>query len=142
MKLTVKTFSELSASEVYEILKARAEIFVAEQGIRCCDPDGLDRECLHCYLSEGDEILAYLRAHKTDRGAVKIGRVLSITHGKGHGKALMNMSMDKIRRHFGIEKIVINAQKRAVGFYEKMGFVTVGEEFLEEGVAHIGMEFR
>ena len=31
MKLTVKKFQELTTTELYEILKARAEIFIMEQ---------------------------------------------------------------------------------------------------------------
>ena len=38
------------------------------------------------------------------------------------------------------EKINLHAQKRAMGFYEKLGFITVSDEFLEEGVVHVSME--
>ena len=39
MEFFIKSFDELSAREVYEILRARAEVFVAEQQICCADPD-------------------------------------------------------------------------------------------------------
>ena len=37
MKLTVKKFQELTTTELYEILKARAEIFIMEQEINYQD---------------------------------------------------------------------------------------------------------
>lgn len=140
MELKIKNFKELSGTEVYEILRARAEIFVLQQGIKCCDPDGLDYECTHCMLYDGDTLLAYLRAHPTEGGAVKIGRVLTLTHGLGHGLKLMRESMPTLAELYGTRKICVNAQRQAEGFYKKLGFVTVSDEFLEEGVAHVAME--
>ena len=37
-------------------------------------------------------------------------------------------------------KIEMNARKYAVGFYEKMGYKIVSNEFLEVGIAHYTME--
>ena len=42
MKLTVKKFQELTTTELYEILKARAEIFIMEQEINYQDMDDID----------------------------------------------------------------------------------------------------
>ena len=35
--------------------------------------------------------------------------------------------------------IILNAQKHAQGFYEKLGFLTVSDDFLEEGIPHVAM---
>ena len=48
MKLTVKKFQELTTTELYEILKARAEIFIMEQDINYQDMDDIDYKSLHC----------------------------------------------------------------------------------------------
>ena len=37
-------------------------------------------------------------------------------------------------------RIFIEAQCYAAGFYEKEGFVVCTEEFLEDGIPHVGME--
>ena len=140
MNFYAKTFEELSNKQLYEILKSRAEIFLLEQNIVCQDLDGIDYKSLHCFFEEDDRIIAYLRAYLLDKGIVKIGRVLTLTHGKGTGRALMEKSLAAINSHFSPEKICINAQKHAVGFYEKFGFKVTSEEFLEEGVPHLSME--
>ncbi len=140
MSLIVKKFDELTPTEVYEILRARAEIFVAEQRIVCADPDGVDYDALHCFYCENGRISAYLRAYTISEGTAKIGRVLTMTHGRGDGTRLMRESMPEIRERLGCDKIFVSAQKQAYGFYEKMGFLPTTEEYLEEGIVHIGME--
>ena len=81
-----------------------------------------------------------MRAYADERG-VKLGRVLTLTHGKGHGDRLMSEAIPAIIRHFGTEKLYIHSQKHAEGFYARYGFVTASEEFEEEGVPHVLMNY-
>lgn len=143
MNFVAKSFGELSKEELYEILKARCEIFIVERGMRCQDMDGMDQVSRHFLLEEGGKILAYLRAfYDETEGAVKIGRVLTVTHGIGLGAKLMRFAIEDIKKNMEVSKIYVDAQKHAVGFYEKMGFKTVSGEFLEEGVMHVKMELN
>jgi len=45
----VKTFDELSTTELYQILKARNEVFVVEQNCPYLDTDGTDEIALHLW---------------------------------------------------------------------------------------------
>ena len=135
----VKTFPELTSSEVYEILRSRAEVFVKEQGIRCIDPDGTDYESLHLFRLRDGRIQAYLRAYKTAEGFVKIGRVLTLVHGQGTGTELMRFAMKILPEKTGCRRIVMDAQKHAVPFYERLGFTVTSGEYLEEGIVHVDM---
>ena len=97
-KLTFKAkeFDELSTRELYEIARARTEVFLMEQRIICRDLDGEDYRALHCFLeAENGTVMAYLRAltAKEAPDTVQIGRVLSLVHGKGLGKKLMLLSL-------------------------------------------------
>ena len=47
IKWEEKRFEELSANELYEIFKIRAEIFVLEQEIAYVDPDNKDQKAIH-----------------------------------------------------------------------------------------------
>lgn len=134
-----KNFSELTAAEIYEILKARSRVFQFEQNIRYLDEDDVDYDSLHCFFEENGQVTAYLRAY-LENEKIKIGRVLTITHGKGQGRRLMELAVISAREHFGKRTIVIDAQKHAEGFYKKLGFVTTSGEFLEEGIVHVKME--
>ena len=133
-----KFFSELTAREVYEIVRARQEVFLMEQRIVCRDFDGVDYDALHCFMERDGRVCAYLRAYEAE-GEVHIGRVLTIPHGEGLGRELMEGAMPRIVQHFGCERLTLHSQCHAEGFYKKLGFVRVGEVFLEEGIEHVKM---
>ncbi len=142
MNFIVKSFSELSLIELYEIIKSRSEIFLLEQNIICQDLDDTDYSSIHCFFFVSKRVTAYLRAFCSDKDVVTIGRVLTLEHGKGLGSELMKRSIEEIRRRFMCKKISIHAQKQAVEFYKKLGFYIVSDEFLEEGVVHVTMEME
>ena len=142
MRITAKMFDELTTTELYEIFKARAAIFIMEQGINYQDMDDVDYESIHCFIKDGNRIIAYLRAfYKShEPNVVKIGRVLTMEHGKGTGRILLTESLPVILERMPCEKIYIESQKYAIGFYEKFGFKRISDEFLEEGIIHVAME--
>jgi len=137
--LTVKFFDELTTYELYEIVRARTEIFLLEQKIICQDFDGVDYDALHCFLECEGKIMAYLRAYHVNDGTVKIGRVLTTVHGIGLGKRLMNEAISQIKSRMSCKTITLHAQKHAQGFYEKLGFKVTSPDFLEEGILHVAM---
>lgn len=142
MDLITKYFKDLSATEIYEILKSRSEIFMLEQKIHCQDMDDMDYESLHCFFVEGNRVSAYLRAFITEENTVKIGRVLTLSHGKGIGKELLEKSLVAIKEQLSCNKVIVSAQEQAIGFYKKIGFTVVSDIFLEEGIPHAKMELE
>lgn len=142
MRFIAKTFDQLTTTELYEILKARTEIFLMEQKIICQDMDDIDYQSLHCFLQEGDRIVGYLRAFypKDAPDSVRIGRVLTRQHGKGVGRVLMEESLRAIKERMPCKSWNIHAQTHAAGFYEKFGFQVISDIFLEEDVPHVEME--
>ena len=144
MNFTAKQFEELTPFQLYEILKVRCAVFLLEQNIICQDMDGVDLISRHCFLEEDNRVVACLRAFYTDEThtAVRIGRVLTTEHGNGWGRELMKKSLADIQRSMPCSKICIDAQKYAVGFYEKFGFRVTSGEFLEEGIVHVSMELH
>lgn len=142
MNLIAKKFEELDIAELYEILKARTEIFIMEQNIHYQDMDNVDYKSLHCFFMEENKVIAYLRAfyQEDNNDIVRIGRVLTLRHGNEIGRELMEKSIVAIKEKMKCKKISMDAQKHAVGFYEKFGFQVVSDDFLEEGVVHVVME--
>ncbi len=142
MNFISKNFNQLTTVELYEILRVRSEIFIVEQNMHCQDMDGVDFKARHYYLEQNGKILAYLRAFFTDDATVRIGRVLSITHGIGLGAHIMRKAIADIKQNMKCQKICLDSQKHAIAFYEKLGFKAVSGEFLEEGVLHVKMELE
>ena len=142
MNLIINKFDELTNKELYEILKSRAAIFIIEQNINYQDLDDIDYNSIHCFYKENDKVTAYLRAfYKEDnKDIVKIGRVLTLKHNQGLGRKLLTESLPQIIKIMKPKKITMDAQKYAIGFYQKFGFQVVSDEFIEEEILHVIME--
>ena len=139
MKLVAKYFEELSTTELYEILKSRAEIFVVEQNCVYQDLDDKDYKSLHVFYESKGKVVAYLRAFVKDEKVVQMGRVLTLEHGKGLGGRLIKEGIKLIKEKMKSECIYIEAQCYAIGFYEREGFKICSEEFLEGEIPHMQM---
>ena len=139
MEPVSKFFDELTAEELYEILRVRSEIFVVEQSCIYQDVDGRDYDSLHVFYREDGKVTAYLRAFFKEKGVVQMGRVLTARHGTGLGGRLLKEGIRQIRLKMPAEYIYIEAQCYATGFYEREGFRICSEEFLEDGIPHVQM---
>ena len=141
MQLFIKKFEEMSAEELYDILAARAEVFVVEQNCAYQDLDGIDKDAYHVYFKEDGKIMAYLRVIDKEKrlDEVSIGRVISLKRRCGLGSALMKEGLRVAKEKFGADKVKIGAQLYAKPFYESVGFKQVSGEYLEDGIPHIYM---
>ena len=144
MQLLVKHFTELSAAELYAILRARQDVFVVEQNCPFPEIDGKDHDAYHLWFEENGEILAYARV--LDRGVSfetpAVGRVISIRRREGLGSRILSEGIRIAREKYSAEAIMLEAQVYARKLYEKQGFVQVSEEFLEDGIPHIIMRLE
>ena len=145
MKVETKKFSELSVSELYELLKLRTEIFVVEQECIYQDMDGKDNKAIHILGKEEDKIAAYTRIFNSGDyyDEPSIGRVVvrNSNRGENKGKEIMKESINYIKNNMQEKEIVLSAQKYLEKFYSDMGFKVEGEEYLEDGIPHQKMRF-
>ena len=141
MELTVKRFEDLTTLELYDLLQARAAVFVLEQDCVYQDLDGKDMFSYHVFYKENGNIQAYIRVvdpnEKCDM--VSIGRVLTVNRGAGLGAKIVQEGIRIARDNMKADKIYIEAQVYAKGFYEKQGFEQISDEFMEDGIPHIKM---
>lgn len=142
MQFYSKKFNELTQQELYEILKARQQVFLLEQGIVREDMDGIDQTAMHCFLTDEGHVCAYIRAHRLDDDTVKIMRVISLIRGGGMGRKIMEQTVEAVKEKLPCKSIVVDAQARARGYYEKMGFKVVGDEFFFDSVTRFKMEYK
>lgn len=119
----------------------RRAVFVDEQGVSEADEvDGEDPICRH-FLATVDGAPIGAARLKPIEGAMKVQRVavLPAARGTGLGAALMRRMIDDVAaRHPGLP-IVLGSQIDAVRFYEKLGFIAEGEEYLDAGIRHLDM---
>ena len=82
-----------------------------------------------CLLTQADDKVVRLRQMAVQNNL----------QGKGVGASMMNYA-ETIARDKGYKRLMMHARKTAVGFYEKLGYKTVGNEFSEINLPHIIME--
>ena len=59
--------------------------------------------------------------------------------GQHLGEAVMNEAEAALALK-GAKKVALSAQVQAAGFYKKLGYVQVGDEYLDEHCPHVDME--
>ena len=90
---------------------------------------------------EDAKLLGCCMLIETEPGTVRLRQmaVPKNLQGKGVGRALMQFA-ENIARDRGYRKITMHARKTATGFYEKLGYVISGGEFMEVTLPHVVME--
>ena len=139
-----KTFDELTKHELYELLRARQEVFIIEQDCNYLDLDRTDYSAYHIYdLDESGSICCYARIYE-DEAESHIGRVLTpSTHRrKGHGIRLMQEAIAQCKAIYGTKDIVISAQEYLLAFYGGFGFVVEGGRYFEDNLPHFKMRLQ
>lgn len=144
MELIIKKFNELTTTELYEILRLRSSVFVVEQSCAYQDIDGLDQGAVHMWLRDENGIAAYLRilppGVRFEDPA--LGRVISVRRRSGVGTRLMREGLEAVQRIYGANSVTIEAQAYAKPFYENIGFKKISDEFDEDGIPHILMQWN
>ncbi len=136
-KLQIKHFSELSTTELYEILKARFIVFYSEQKCHYLDMDDIDYESTHIALHHKGHVIAYARLFRgKEPGQWIIGRLLTIERKQGFGKYIMQQAELEAQRQ-GATSLFLHAQTQVVPFYEALGFHTSGNIFIEADIPHV-----
>jgi len=128
--------------EYQAALRIRRIVFVEEQGGPLEDePDAQDPGAHHFVMVEDGEIIGAARIYRLAEGVAKIGRVCVLAEHRGRGLGMVLMrELLRHARPLGAERVVLDAQTHALGFYQRLGFHAVGEEFLDAGIPHRRME--
>ena len=146
------SFGELTVRELYDILRARAEVFVVEQACAFQDLDGADEQSWHLMgrspspLGEGrgeGSLVAYSRLVPPGIKFAEpsIGRVITLAacRGTGVGRELMRRALRETQRLWPGKPVRIGAQARLEKFYQDFGFVTASAPYMEDGIPHLEM---
>ncbi|KQV88841.1 GNAT family N-acetyltransferase [Pelomonas sp. Root1237] len=144
MRWNCLRFDELSVQQLYSVLALRSEVFVVEQNCVFLDIDGLDPQTWHL-LGSGDDgkLKAYARLIPPGLKAPEalIGRVVTSPAARsgGVGRALMAEALVHCARLWPAHAITLHAQAHLERFYASFGFVSVGEQYIEDGIPHVEM---
>ena len=130
------------SEEYRQMVKLRDEMLRKPLGLGFT-PEELDAEKDNMLIAafEDEDILSccMLVEEKSDTVRLRQMAVLNDLQGKGIGRALMNFA-ENIARDQGYKILSMHARMNAVGFYEKMGYKVVSDQFTEVTLPHFVME--
>ncbi len=140
----IKRFNELSLEHLYQIMSLRSEVFIVEQNCVYQDLDNKDQAALHVCGFYYDNLVAYARLFEAGKyfDNPAIGRVIVSAEARSLniGHELMRNSIAAVAKFYGSDSITISAQVYLIKFYQQHGFVSVGEDYLEDGIPHVLMQ--
>ena len=90
---------------------------------------------------EEDDILACCILTQKEPGTFQL-RQMAVDQKmqrNGVGIAIMHFA-ENLAKDAGGKEVMMHARKTAMGFYEKLGYAAVGDEFSEVGIPHVEMK--
>jgi len=131
----------ITQQEIFDHLKIRHDVFVIEQCVSMAEEfDFLDRDALlfSGYL-DGNMIATARVILKKDYA--KLGRfaVLKNFRRKGYGATFLKTIENHLTSQ-GISEIRLSSQMHAKPFYERMGYVSFGDVYIDANIPHIDMK--
>ena len=140
-------FDQLSARDLYEVLRQRQDVFILEQACLYPDIDGFDQDASHLLgwvtIDGQRQLGAYLRiiAPGVKYQEMSLGRVITAraARGTGIGRELLAQAIGHAEQLYPGHRTRIGAQQYLEKFYASFGFVTDSAPYDEDGIMHIEM---
>ncbi|MCY8238455.1 GNAT family N-acetyltransferase [Bacillus inaquosorum] len=132
-----------SEHDLHTAFKIRKIVFVEEQGCPVSDEfdefDTLREDCRHILVYHEKEPVGTARVRIVDQvGKLERICILKPYRKFGLGKVIVD-ALERIMKEQGISAFKLHGQTQAAGFYEKLGYQTVSEEFILDGIPHVLM---
>ena len=137
---TVKRFSSQDKEMAGQAFAIRRMVFVEELGVDATLEYDHEEQASHYLLMLADKPIATARWRETEKG-IKLERfaVLPGFRNRGIGEVILKEVLKEV---IPLGKtIYLHAQLKAVTFYERNGFIPVGELFTEAGLDHFMMRY-
>lgn len=134
----IKTEDDLSVA-----FKIRIKVFVEEQGVPLEDEldefDTLDGQCEHILVYYNEQPVGTGRIRVVN-GLGKLERICILKQYRnfGLGKVIIK-ALEEIAEEMGVSQVKLHGQTHAEGFYQKLGYLTSSNIFMEDGIPHILM---
>ncbi len=116
----------------------RDKVFIQEQQVpQALEWDEFDKQCLHVLVTDNHKPIACGRIKSNGH----IGRmaVLKEYRQQGIGRDILHALIEYAEINH-LKKVYLHAQISALPFYEKQGFITCSEEFLDANIPHKTMK--
>lgn len=131
-------------SKVYkDALAIRKKVFIEEQSVdEALEIDELEDKSTHIVGYKGTIPCCTARLYLKDSSHLKIQRVAVLKEYrlKGVGKCLLEEIENLAQNLSSVRHLVLDSQDHAIPFYEKAGFIIIGDGFMDAGIPHHHMQ--
>jgi predicted GNAT family N-acyltransferase len=136
---TLVSFTIEDKVNYQQSLAIREKVFIQEQSVSRALEVENEAEATYYLLLVDGKPAGTARWRKTAKG-IKLERfaVLSGYRNQNLGTVLLKHILDSLKNT--TEKIYLHSQLRAVNYYQRQGFIMVGDEFVEADIRHVMME--
>ena len=122
----------------HECERVRLMVFVAEQKVpKDEELDEWDEASRH-FVAKDERRMVLGCARLLPTGQIGRLAVLRPFRKRGVGRALLDAVL-RSAKAAGMKEVFMNAQVHAEPFYERAGFVSEGERFMDAGIEHVRM---
>lgn len=139
---TVRVTTEEERQAAFSI---REKVFVEEQGVLLADEfddydepheDGADH-----LLVYADTVPAGTGRLRVVEGEAKLERICILSSYRKHGIGrVIIAALEQWAKEKGLAHAKLHGQTQAEGFYQKLGYHTASEMFMEDGIPHVLMK--
>lgn len=131
-----------SNEDLSACFSCRKTVFCEEQGFSADGEfDKIDAQAIHVLCLHDGVPCGTARLFGDNKPTIHAGRICLLKEVRGGGNGLKLLDeLSKKAKELGASRIILGAQCRAMGFYEKAGYRPFGEVFDDEGCPHQMME--
>jgi predicted GNAT family N-acyltransferase len=129
-----------------DLIRIRTEVFMQEQEVPAADEwDGLDDQAVHFLVLSATGVAMgcarLLLEISSEQQRYHVGRVaiLKPFRNQGIGHQLMQTVIAYCKITAPANSIYLHAQIERRHFYEVLGFIAQGDQFMDAGIPHISM---
>ena len=144
----MKTYSfvKINSPEDLNIsYKIRKKVFCEEQKIsEKIEFDNLDHLCEHFLIHKDKGYIATARVRPKNKKVFKIERVAVLSEFRRLkvGSLLINEIVEFYLNNKNNISIILHSQVAVEEFYKSLNFISYGDQFYEDGIPHIAMEYK
>ena len=140
------SFVKINSPEDLNIsYKIRKKVFCEEQKIsEKIEFDNLDHLCEHFLIHKDKGYIATARVRPKNKKVFKIERVAVLPEFRRLkvGSLLINEIVEFYLNNKKNNLIILHSQVAVEEFYKSLNFISYGDQFYEDGIPHIAMEYK
>lgn len=126
------------SNKYQQVVELRNQLLRLPLGLDLLSEDlSVESKYIHFATVVSDQVVACVQAVPASEDRVKLRQMAVAVdyQGQGVGRQLLE-AVECLLRQRGVKVLELDARKEVIGFYEKLGYTCIGEEFVSVTIPH------